>query len=320
MISVDNGAEFTSKALDQWAYWNHVTLDFSRPGKPTDNAHIEVFNRSLRRECRPAASRATLVHQPCRRRAAAPRLAERVQQLQAAQQLGAAPAGAPRHRPLLHPRPEPPARLALRPDLLRRRTSEAAEARGEPVRFCDVPRPRLRNARHSGATRHRSARHVMRCVVTTRRSLGRKRRSATTRGAQSARCVTSASPCSAICTAPSSRIAYARRWPSGPVHQRADGRTTGESSVLPLLASGDAAVVNGSDGVYGVYGVDGRPAARTARAVPSASLRPCVPPRVLPGALPRVRPRARGPRPSGCPRRIASRNKLNACVGWRRLG
>ena len=51
VISVDNGSEFTSKALDHWAYWNRVTLDFSRPGKPTDNAHIESFNASLRREC-----------------------------------------------------------------------------------------------------------------------------------------------------------------------------------------------------------------------------------------------------------------------------
>ena len=50
-ISVDIGAEFTSKALDQWAYWHHVTLDFSRPGKPTDNALVEAFNGSLRREC-----------------------------------------------------------------------------------------------------------------------------------------------------------------------------------------------------------------------------------------------------------------------------
>ena len=33
-IRVDNGTEFTSKVLDQWAYWrNGVTLDFSRPGK-----------------------------------------------------------------------------------------------------------------------------------------------------------------------------------------------------------------------------------------------------------------------------------------------
>jgi putative transposase len=36
-IQVDNGSEFISKALDKWAYDNKVTLDFSRPGKPTDN-------------------------------------------------------------------------------------------------------------------------------------------------------------------------------------------------------------------------------------------------------------------------------------------
>jgi putative transposase len=36
-IRVENGPEFTSKFLDQWAYSNGVTPDFSRPGKPTDN-------------------------------------------------------------------------------------------------------------------------------------------------------------------------------------------------------------------------------------------------------------------------------------------
>lgn len=51
LISVDNGTEFTSSALDHWAYWNKIQLDFSRPGKPTDNAHIERFNATLRREC-----------------------------------------------------------------------------------------------------------------------------------------------------------------------------------------------------------------------------------------------------------------------------
>ncbi len=50
-INVDNGTEFTSKALDHWAYWNRVELDFSRPGKPTDNAHVEAFHGTLRREC-----------------------------------------------------------------------------------------------------------------------------------------------------------------------------------------------------------------------------------------------------------------------------
>lgn len=50
-IQVDNGSEFISKALDKWAYQNDVILDFSRPGKPTDNAFIESFNGSFRDEC-----------------------------------------------------------------------------------------------------------------------------------------------------------------------------------------------------------------------------------------------------------------------------
>ena len=50
-IACDNGTEFTSRALDHWAYTNRVQLDFSRPGQPTDNAMIESFNASVRREC-----------------------------------------------------------------------------------------------------------------------------------------------------------------------------------------------------------------------------------------------------------------------------
>ena len=50
-IRVDNGPEFVSRALDLWAYSNGVVLDFSRPGKPTDNAFIEAFNGRLRAEC-----------------------------------------------------------------------------------------------------------------------------------------------------------------------------------------------------------------------------------------------------------------------------
>jgi len=49
-IRVDNGPEFVSRALDQWAYLDKVTLDFSRPGKPTDNAFVESFNGRLRDE------------------------------------------------------------------------------------------------------------------------------------------------------------------------------------------------------------------------------------------------------------------------------
>ena len=50
-IRVDNGSEFVSRDLDLWAYANDVILDFSRPGKPTDNGFIEAFNSKLRAEC-----------------------------------------------------------------------------------------------------------------------------------------------------------------------------------------------------------------------------------------------------------------------------
>jgi putative transposase len=50
-IRVDQGSEFVSRDLDLWAYTRGVTLDFSRPGKPTDNAFIEAFNGRLRAEC-----------------------------------------------------------------------------------------------------------------------------------------------------------------------------------------------------------------------------------------------------------------------------
>ena len=50
-IQVDNGSEFISKELDRWAYENKVVLDFSRPGKPTDNPYIESFNGKFRDEC-----------------------------------------------------------------------------------------------------------------------------------------------------------------------------------------------------------------------------------------------------------------------------
>lgn len=50
-INPKGGPKFISKALDRWAYENGVTLDFSRPGKPTDNAFVESFNGRLRNEC-----------------------------------------------------------------------------------------------------------------------------------------------------------------------------------------------------------------------------------------------------------------------------
>ncbi len=45
------GPAFIRKALDLRAWLNGVTLDFSRPGKPTDNAFIESFNGSFNAEC-----------------------------------------------------------------------------------------------------------------------------------------------------------------------------------------------------------------------------------------------------------------------------
>ena len=37
--------------MDLWAYHNQVKIDFSRPGKPADNAYVESFNGTLRAEC-----------------------------------------------------------------------------------------------------------------------------------------------------------------------------------------------------------------------------------------------------------------------------
>jgi putative transposase len=51
IIKVDNGSEFISKAMDEWAHHNGVKLAFSRPGQPTDNAFSESFNGRLRQEC-----------------------------------------------------------------------------------------------------------------------------------------------------------------------------------------------------------------------------------------------------------------------------
>jgi putative transposase len=50
-LFADIGAEFTGHLVDLWAYHQGTRIDFSRPGKPTDNAFIETFNGSLRDEC-----------------------------------------------------------------------------------------------------------------------------------------------------------------------------------------------------------------------------------------------------------------------------
>lgn len=51
MLKSDNGSEFAGKVMDRWAYENGIGIDFSRPGKPTDNAAVESFNGRFRQEC-----------------------------------------------------------------------------------------------------------------------------------------------------------------------------------------------------------------------------------------------------------------------------
>lgn len=50
-IICDNGPEFISRALDEWAEKRKVRLQFIQPGKPVQNAFIESFNGKIRREC-----------------------------------------------------------------------------------------------------------------------------------------------------------------------------------------------------------------------------------------------------------------------------
>jgi putative transposase len=51
VITADNGTEFTSKALDAWAFEHGVKLDFTTPGKPTENGFVESFQGRFRDEC-----------------------------------------------------------------------------------------------------------------------------------------------------------------------------------------------------------------------------------------------------------------------------
>ena len=48
---MDNGSEFSGRALEAWAMGNNVQLCFIRPGRPVENGFIESFNGRLRDEC-----------------------------------------------------------------------------------------------------------------------------------------------------------------------------------------------------------------------------------------------------------------------------
>lgn len=50
-IRTDNGPEFTSRAVEQWAYENGVDWQFIEPGRPMENAYVESFNGKFRDEC-----------------------------------------------------------------------------------------------------------------------------------------------------------------------------------------------------------------------------------------------------------------------------
>lgn len=50
-LRTDHGSEFISRIVDLWVYQYQVAMDFTRPGKPTDNGHVESFNGRLREEC-----------------------------------------------------------------------------------------------------------------------------------------------------------------------------------------------------------------------------------------------------------------------------
>lgn len=47
-IRCDNGPEYISDTLNQWAMERAIRLEYIQPGKPQQNAYIERYNRTVR--------------------------------------------------------------------------------------------------------------------------------------------------------------------------------------------------------------------------------------------------------------------------------
>ena len=50
-ITLDNGPEYTSKIIQQWAEEKGVHFDYITPGRPMENGYVESFNGRFREEC-----------------------------------------------------------------------------------------------------------------------------------------------------------------------------------------------------------------------------------------------------------------------------
>ncbi len=49
-IRCDNGPEYVSSQLVEWAKAQQIKLQYIQPGKPQQNAYVERFNRTVRHE------------------------------------------------------------------------------------------------------------------------------------------------------------------------------------------------------------------------------------------------------------------------------